>query len=211
MWPMSSTLHTSYDLGEQLADDPIVWMVDDFVSPTECRDIIKAARGKLSAAKVSRLGSNSQSKKRSNRVAWLPHDYDPVVAEVVGRVADFVGLPADHAESLQVIHYAKNQEYRAHFDAWDVTTDKGREKTEKGGNRILTALIYLNSVGRGGGTGFPKLEVEVAAKPGRMCIFHDLIGDGPERHPKALHAGLPVKAGEKWACNLWFRERPYPR
>jgi len=65
--------------------------------------------------------------------------------------------------------------------------------------------------GRGGGTGFPKLEVEVAAKPGRMCIFHDLIGDGPERHPKALHAGLPVKAGEKWACNLWFRERPYPR
>jgi hypothetical protein len=22
-----------------------------------------------------------------------------------------------------------------------------------------------------------------------------------------MHAGLPVEAGEKWACNLWFRER----
>ncbi len=208
---MSNTLQSTYDLGEQLADDPIIWVVDDFVTASECRDVIRAARNKLSRAKVSRLGSNTQSNKRTNRVAWLPHDYDDTVRAIVERVSEFVGLPADHAESLQVIHYAKNEEYRPHFDAWDVGTDKGKEKTEQGGNRILTALIYLNSVARGGGTGFPKLDVEVAAKTGRMCIFHDLVGEGPERHPKALHAGMPVKAGEKWACNLWFRERPYPR
>lgn len=208
---MSTTLRTAYDLGEQLADDPIVWTVDDFVSPNECRDVIKAAQGKLAAAKVSRLGTNTRSNKRTNRVAWLPHDYSPTVRAVVDRIAEFVGLPADNAEKLQVIHYAKNEEYRPHFDAWDVTTEKGQEKTAEGGNRILTALVYLNSVARGGGTGFPKLEVEVAAKTGRMCIFHDLVDGGPERHPRALHAGLPVKAGEKWACNLWFRERSYPR
>ena len=31
----------------------------------------------------------------------------------------------------------------------------------------------------------------------------------PQRslHPDSLHAGKPVLAGEKWAANLWFRER----
>ena len=24
-----------------------------------------------------------------------------------------------------------------------------------------------------------------------------------------LHAGCEVKKGEKWACNLWFRSKPY--
>ena len=29
------------------------------------------------------------------------------------------------------------------------------------------------------------------------------------RHPKSLHGGSPVWGGEKWACNLWFRQLPY--
>ena len=29
-------------------------------------------------------------------------------------------------------------------------------------------------------------------------------------HPDSNHAGLPVLAGDKWACNLWYRESPMP-
>jgi len=31
------------------------------------------------------------------------------------------------------------------------------------------------------------------------------------RHPLSLHGGQPVLVGEKWAANLWFRERDYRR
>jgi prolyl 4-hydroxylase len=29
------------------------------------------------------------------------------------------------------------------------------------------------------------------------------------RHPKSLHGGSPVWGGQKWACNLWFRQHAY--
>jgi prolyl 4-hydroxylase len=158
---------------------------------------------------VSSLGANTLSERRTGETAWIKHAESQVVRDVVGRVSDLVGIPAVNAENLQVIHYGLQQEYQAHFDAWDINTPKGQEKTARGGNRALTALMYLNEVDGGGGTGFPKLELEVQAIPGRLVIFHNLYEGQSMRHRNSLHGGLPVTEGEKWACNLWFRERPY--
>jgi hypothetical protein len=59
------------------------------------------------------------------------------------------------------------------------------------------------------GTGFPNLDLEVRARKGRMVIFHNCLTKTNIKHPNSLHGGLPVIKGEKWACNLWFRESPY--
>jgi len=209
MFDVPLLLKEGYDQGVQLADDPIVWVVDNFVSPDECLHIIDLAEHRMNEALVSRLGTNSTSEKRTGQVAWVKHAESAVVRGMVKRVGEFVGVPPTHSENLQVIHYAETQEYQSHFDAWDITTAKGREKTSRGGNRALTALIYLNEVDAGGGTGFPKLGIEVEAQPGRMVLFHNLYEGRSERHRSSLHGGLPVVAGEKWACNLWFRERRY--
>ncbi len=208
---MPLTLKPGYDVGEMIADDPIVWIIDEFVSVEEREHIMRVAEKGMSAAKVSRLGHNAPSAKRTGSVAWVKHDQTPIVRGLVKRVSDLVGIPVNHAESLQVVHYAETQEYQPHYDAWDIFSEKGQEKTASGGNRALTALMYLNEVDGGGGTGFPKLDVAIEAVPGRLCIFHDLYPDRSERHIDALHGGLPVTAGEKWACNLWFRERPYQK
>ena len=208
---MALTLKTGYDIGTMLSDDPIVWVIDDFVTGDEREHIMQIAEKRMGVAKVSKLGKNAPSEKRTGRVAWVKHDQTPIVRGLVKRVSDLVGVPVNHAESLQVVHYAETQEYQPHYDAWDIFTEKGREKTKPGGNRAVTALMYLNEVEGGGGTGFPKLDVEVEAIPGRLCIFHDLYPDLSERHVGSLHGGLPVTAGEKWACNLWFRELPYQK
>lgn len=208
---MALTLKSGYEIGEQMHDDPIVWVVDDFATPEECAHIIDLAGDRIERAKVSRLGENAVSERRTGSVCWVKHDETPLVAGMVRRVAELIDVPVNHAESLQVIHYGPTQEYQAHYDAWDIMSEKGQEKTRVGGNRAVTALIYLNAVEAGGGTGFPKLEIEVDPKPGRLCIFHDLIPGRSNRHRDSLHGGLPVVAGEKWACNLWFRERPYQK
>ena len=206
---MVSLLKSGYELGRPVADDPLVWVIDDFVSTIECEHIIELGAPNMTAAKVSRLGKNATSQKRTGSVAWVKHNQTPLIRGLVKRVGDLVGLPTTHAESLQVVHYGETQEYQPHFDAWDIDTPKGEEKTARGGNRIVTALMYLNEVRAGGATAFPELGVEVEAVPGRLCLFHDLVPGSSARHPRSLHGGLPVEAGEKWACNLWFREHRY--
>lgn len=202
-------LKESYPVGEVVARDPLVVVVDDFVTEAERAHIMKQAQRTIGAAKVSTVGDNAYSEKRTGSVAWIRHDQTPVVRNLVRRVSDLVAIPVGHAESLQVVHYAETQEYKAHFDAYDLSTDKGRNRTAKGGQRLVTALMYLNEVDFGGATGFPKLKIEVDPVPGRMVLFHNIKPGGNDRHRKSLHGGLPVIAGEKWACNLWFREHAY--
>jgi prolyl 4-hydroxylase len=208
---MSLRLRDSYALGKEAACDPLVQVIDDFVTEAERHHIIHLAADRLDTALVSAVGDATTSDGRTGRVGWVKHDETAIVHGLVERVCDLVGIPIGHAESLQVVHYGKTQEYRPHFDAYDMNTEKGRQRTKKGGQRIMTALMYLNDVEEGGGTIFPTLHLEVEAKPGRIVIFHNLadhtLADFT-RHPKSLHGGSPVDAGQKWACNLWFRAAP---
>ena len=209
---MGLRLHDSYDLGDEVACDPLVQVIDDFVTEAERHHIIHLAADRLDTALVSAVGEATTSEGRTGRVAWVKHDETVIVQGIVRRVSDLVGIPIGHAESVQVVHYGETQEDRPHFDAYNRNTEKGRQRTEQGGQRIVTALLYLNAVGAGGGTIFPKLDLEIEAKPGRIVIFHNLVDHTLAdftRHPKSLHGGSPVGAGQKWACNLWFRARPY--
>ena len=205
-------LKDSYHLGQQVADDPLVQVIDDFVTETERSHIIQLTADKLDTALVSAVGAAKTSDGRTGSVAWVKHDHTPIVRGLVKRVSNLVGIPVRHAESLQVVHYGETQEYKPHFDAYDMTTEKGQQRTAKGGQRLVTALMYLNEVEDGGGTIFPKLDLEVEARPGRMVIFHN-VGDNDledlTRHRHSLHGGSPVWGGQKWACNLWFRQFPY--
>ena len=209
---MSLQLKDRYHVGEQLADDPLIQVIDDFVTDTERHHIIGLAQGKLGTALVSAVGAAKTSDGRTGSVAWIKHDQTPIVRGLVKRVSHLVGIPIRHAESLQVVHYAETEQYRPHFDAYDMDTEKGKQRTARGGQRLVTALCYLNEVEDGGGTIFPKLDLEVEARPGRMVIFHnvgDHTLDDMTRHPHSLHGGSPVWGGEKYACNLWFRAQPY--
>jgi prolyl 4-hydroxylase len=202
----------SYPLGEQVASDPLVQVVDDFVTVTERTHIIELSVRDLDTALVSADGPPITSAGRTGSVAWIKHDATPTVHGLVRRVSRLVGIPIRHAESLQVVHYAEAQEYKPHFDAYDMTTEKGRQRTARGGQRIVTTLMYLNDVEAGGATTFPELGLDVEPRPGRMVIFHDVADPGLQdmtRHPRSLHGGAPVRSGQKWACNLWFRARPW--
>jgi hypothetical protein len=48
-----------------------------------------------------------------------------------------------------VARYQANQYYLPHFDAFDLTTEPGRECVRSGGQRVATVLIYLNNVAQG--------------------------------------------------------------
>jgi len=202
------TLKGRYEGLQVRATDPLVGVRDQIISPLECDYIIAKARDQMRPAGVVLEEKNDRSKGRSGTSCWLRYAEDCNIGAIGQRIADMVGLPLANAESMQVIHYGVSQEYRHHFDAYNLTSAKGQRAAKWGGQRLLTVLVYLNDVLAGGGTDFSKLAVTIDAKSGRMVVFHNTREDTSVPHPNSLHAGLPVLEGEKWAFNMWFHYQP---
>jgi hypothetical protein len=126
------------------------------------------------------------------------------------RIAQATGVPVEHGEGFQVLHYQPGGEYQPHFDFFNPGRSGEARQLEVGGQRVATLVIYLNSVQAGGATGFPKLGLEVAPVKGNAVFFVYKRPDGT-LDEDTLHAGLPVERGEKWIATKWLRERPYRR
>lgn len=195
--------------GQLLSSNPFVCLFDDYVSALEIEHILAAGATLLAPALVTGPNDGVLSATRTGRNCWIAHRHDEVIAGVCERISKLAGLPLENAESLQLIHYDHQQEYAAHFDAWDANTEDGKRCLSRGGQRLVTGLLYLNDVPEGGSTSFPNLQLEVQARKGRLLLFHNCSLGGTIIHPNSLHGGMPVQQGEKWACNLWFRERVF--
>ena len=189
---------------------PKYYTIDNFLTDIECEEIIEIAKPLLKKALVSGTKDGFISKGRSGSNCWLPHDTSEVTLAIAKKISDLVKIPLSHAESFQVIHYGKDQLYAGHYDGWKRDgTEKTRRLMKYGGQRILTALIYLNNVEEGGSTKFIKLNKEIEPKKGRILVFSNVVDGTNILHPDSLHTGCPIIKGEKWAFNLWFRETPY--
>ncbi|MGQ4276483.1 2OG-Fe(II) oxygenase [Pseudidiomarina sp. E22-M8] len=192
-----------------LCKDPTIYIMDDFFTESEGKHLVNAAIKQMARAKVSSDKEGVLSKARTNQLAWIGHTHDMIVTYLGTRIAKEVDLPLENAESFQVIHYGEKEEYRAHFDAYDMNTERGKRCTSRGGQRVITVLGYINTPEGGGSTYFPKLNLNVQPKPGRLLFFENVVRGSTDVHPKSLHAGMPVSKGEKWAFNLWFHEREF--
>jgi len=191
-----------------LSHDPEIYIIDNFISDEDCDHFINISKNNLQRALVSGNGNGYESKGRSGQNCWLQHDKDKVTENIANRIAKLVEYPLENAESFQFIYYGKDQEYYNHCDAYSF--DKS-EKTARcilrGGQRIVTALVYLNNVEKGGHTRFSKLNINVEAKKGRILVFQNCIKGTNIVHNLTEHAGTPVIEGEKYAFNLWFRQQ----
>ncbi len=63
-------------------------------------------------------------------------------------------------------------------------------------NRYLVMLWYLNDVETGGGTRFPQLGLEVAARAGRLLMFPP--------YWMYQHEGLPPESGDKFILSTYL-------
>jgi hypothetical protein len=108
--------------------DPLVATFDNFLTAEEATAIIETANPVMRRAGVTTDDGKGGRKStgRTNDLAWLPHDENPIVATVVQRVADLIGLPAENAEKLQVIHYQQvNQRPPAGLPAYPSASEGG--------------------------------------------------------------------------------------
>lgn len=188
--------------------EPRIYTIDNFLTPFECRSLLAQAKGsKMERAHIIGKEKSEISDVRTNDLCWVTHDKDPAFNRIAKRIAGLVGMPLSHAEAFQVVRYKPGTEYKPHLDGFDPRTKQGAKSWENGGQRLITALGYLNDVKSGGSTDFPKLDISIKPQMGKLLVFHNTEAGTIKRHPKSLHAGTPVEGEEKWAFNLWFRAR----
>ncbi len=231
---------------------PHIFYIPALLTEEECDYLIERSRPHLENSFVmgggevdGRGGADppspdpDRSPHRVSDVAWLPPD--DLLKHVQERLATLTGFDVKAlrgaAEELQVIHYsAPGGVFKAHHDSTGFNP------------RLLTALIYLNSLSLGGegegegngGTWFPfahgrggsgngssphltsvneavafalgvtsvkEQGMTIAPKKGSAVLFFNHAPDGTV-DPLAVHAGLPVFEGEKWAANYWYGGLP---
>ena len=186
--------------------DPIIYVVEGFLSDEECEAFIEVGKDKVERSTVISDGEHEVHAARTSYNCWVPHDTNEIVHEASKRFSILAKMPINNAEQYQLVFYGPGNEYKPHFDAFDKNTEEGRNNWFPGGQRVLTALAYLNDVDEGGETDFPDVGVSIRPSKGDAVIFHNCVEGTSDIHPKALHGGSPVIKGEKWAVNLWFRQ-----
>jgi prolyl 4-hydroxylase len=183
---------------------PIVRVLEGLLDAEECAALIEAARPRLDRAlTVAEDGKHQVDGRRTSEGMFFKLGETPLIARLERRLAELLELPVEHGEGLQVLHYLPGQEYEPHYDWFDPTQPGYAAVTAKGGQRIASVVMYLNTPEQGGGTAFPNVGLTVTALAGSAVYFAYESGD-----TSSLHAGLPVLRGEKWIATKWLRERP---
>ncbi len=122
------------------------------------------------------------------------------------RIADITGFPIENGEGLQVVHYSQGGYYKLHSDSFDLEWPGNKSILNRGGQRMITVLIYLNNLySFGGETYFPYIDLEVKPTEGRALIWYNVYENG-SRDPSTFHEAMPVLRGEKWIATKWLRE-----
>jgi hypothetical protein len=192
--------------GKRLLSEPDVQIFENVVPPELLEYVIAQAAPRLGPSLTvdSRDGSVRRDAYRTSLTATLgPVDQDLVIVAINRLIAAVAGVDHQNAEFLSVLRYAPGDEYRPHYDWLPPGAD-----FDRGGQRVRTALLYLNDDYQGGETHFLIPDVKVRGKPGDLLVFSNALPDG-SGDKASRHSGLPVTAGHKWLGSKWFRERPY--
>lgn len=192
--------------------DPKIYTIKGVITPRECAHFIEISSEFMKRSLVASLDESKDKKgeldqRRTSSNCWVKHNHSEMTLGVAKRISELVQMPLENAESFQVLHYASSQEYQPHMDTFDPDTPLGKSYLGKSGQRLITVLCYLNDVEEGGETIFPNVDKIVYPELGKIAAFHDCYPGTETPHPGSLHGACPVKAGEKWAINLWYRVR----
>ncbi len=195
------------DLGYAKIDDPYnqPFILHGVITTEECKQIMDFVRDKLIDSET--VGGKNSSVRNSQQ-CWVPKT-TTIAKPIYDKISQYFGIPVENAEDLQVVRYLPGQYYNEHHDSCCDGNDKCLSFIQKGGQRKLTVIIYLNNDFEDGYTYFKNLNTIVKPPPGDAIVFYPLAADSNKCHPLALHAGMPVTSGEKWIANIWFRESKF--
>ena len=172
-----------------------------------------------SAVVDNKTGKSMDSEIRTSTGTFFGKGEDDVISRIEKRVAQVTMIPVEHQEGLQILNYHDGQKYEPHFDYFH---DAVNAAPDKGGQRVLTMLMYLTTAEEGGETVLPNAEhkvtgegfsecakrgLAVKAVRGDALMFYSLKPDGSQ-DTASLHGSCPTIKGDKWSATKWIHVGP---
>ena len=184
---------------------PRVVVFGGLLSDAECDALVAAAQPRLARSLTveTHTGGEAVNADRTSDGMFFRRAETELIARIESRIARLLRWPLENGEGLQVLNYAPGAQYKPHYDYFDPTAPGTPTILKRGGQRVGTLVMYLNTPAQGGATTFPDVGLAVAAQRGNAVFFSY---DRPHPATQTLHGGAPVLAGEKWVATKWLRE-----
>jgi hypothetical protein len=195
--------------GVELAREPEVVLHPGWLPLLACRLLVAAASTELQPSLTYDPASGRQIAhpvRTSYSMTFMPWLLDPSIVAIQRLLAARCNMQPQQCEVLGLLRYHPGQAYQLHYDAFAQGSPGADQTLQDGGQRVRTALIYLNEDYTGGETRMENLDIEVKGSTGDLLIFDNVDAQG-RQHPNSLHAGKPVESGTKWLLSQWYRER----
>ena len=183
---------------------PRVVVLGGLLSDEECDAMIELARPKLARSTTVEpdSGGDMVHPDRTSFGMGFARGENDLCRRIEARIAHLLEWPLENGEGLQVLNYGPGAQYKPHHDYFDPAMPGSEVLLRRGGQRVASVVMYLNTPERGGATVFPESHLEVAAVKGNAVFFSY---DRPHPMTRTLHGGAPVLAGEKWILTKWLR------
>ena len=184
---------------------PRVVVFGGLLSDEECIALMALAEPRLARSETvdNATGGSEVNAARTSDGMFFERGEHALIRTLEQRIAELLQWPLENGEGLQILRYRPGAEYRPHHDYFDPVHSGTPRILERGGQRVGTLVMYLNTPDGGGATTFPDVGLEVAPVRGNAVFF-----SYDRAHPstKTLHGGAPVTAGEKWVATKWLRQ-----
>jgi len=195
--------------GRMLFETPRAHTIEHALSPWECDYLIARAAPRLEPAHTSASVDQKQeaSEYRDSSAAkfWVLTQ-DIVISRIERKIALAAESPLDYGEDLVVLNYKPGERYHPHCDGFHPDLPEQAAEIDLRGQRIRTALVYLNEDFEGGETRFLHPDAAFRGKKGEALVFENVTEDGAVDE-RSVHEGMPVTRGEKWLASKWLRDK----
>jgi len=189
-----------------LCNDKVeMYGVEGFLSADESMQLIELIRVNRRSSTTTEEGVSAFRTSTTCELASLDH---PIVKEIDERICRFMGIDSSQSEPIEGQWYEIGQEFKAHTDYFEPSSDSYDFHIGDLGQRTWTFMIYLNTTAEGGSTFFSELDLNVEPVAGTALLWNNIRSDG-QLNGATLHHGMPVTSGYKAVITKWFRSVDY--
>lgn len=210
-----ATLFRSYSNCKVLSENPFVGIVDNVFDESDINHLLRTYGSILASNEHNYIDEHYIDKgissfykniNRADRKNYSINGYDSIDQKMREVVSNICKIPQENCERTLLGKYEPKQSLDPHNDAVSFTKDNNLFSfLLTGGQRILTAILYLNDVDHGGETYFQELDIKIKPRKGRLLIFHNVRENANLPDERTMHSSLPLEQGEKYIATYWFR------